>query len=134
MIVYLPLGNVYSTVVKRSSAVDSAGQSVGSRLRDLLTRLLPLRVLAGLGTPLGGGTGGGPVLTGGAGGGTGTVPASSGGGGASGGGVPVTGGGLEAGLDGGGALLLGGLLLLDLLLSLGFRVAVYTQLARVPHA
>lgn len=92
---------------------------------------LPLRLLRGsVVGPLGGGSarsgGGGsgtPLLAGG------TVPASGGvgTGEASGGSLPVT-ASLETRLDGDRALLInaGELLLLDLVLSLGLRVAVYT--------
>lgn len=108
-----------------AAAKVGRGQSrVGSRL-DIL-RFLPLGVLGAVGSPLGGSAGSTPLLAGS----TSTVPAGSAGGTSSAGGgeagsgsVPVTRGGLEARLDGGGALLLG-LLLLDLLLSLGFGVAV----------
>lgn len=94
--------------------------------RALRRNRLPLggSLLGGLG-PLTGGLGarGGPVLTG-------TVPVATGGGGgtgeAGGGSLPVGTGLLDTGLDGGGALILnaGELLLLDLLLGLGLRVAV----------
>lgn len=86
--------------------------------------ILPLRVLGGsLASPLSGGSARGtPVLAGG------TVPASAGSGSTrearlS---LPVGTSALEASLDGSGALLVdtGGLVLLDLLLSLGLRVAV----------
>lgn len=88
---------------------------------------LPLRVLGGLGgsSPLGVGGGSTPLLTGS------TVPArGSGTGGtseASSGSLPVTTSGvLEAGLDGGGTLLVsaGELLLLNLVLSLSLGVTV----------
>lgn len=111
----------FSTAVSRQSSV------AGTRLD--IPRFLPLGVLGGVGSPLGGSAGGTPLLLGG----TGTVPAGSASGAsgtrsageASGAGVPVTRGGLEAGLDGGRALLLGGgLLLLGLVLSLGLGVAV----------
>jgi hypothetical protein len=94
---------------------------------------LPLALLGSLGGPLLGARGGGPVLAsagGTGGGGTSTVPASSGSGGTSeagSGSIPVTTGGGETGLDSGGGLLLSTgdeLLLLDLLLGLGLRVAV----------
>lgn len=87
---------------------------------------LPLRLLGtGLASPLGGGGGSGtrgsPLIAGS------TVPASASSGAREAGlGLPVGTSVLEAGLDGSGALLLntGGLVLLDLLLSLGLRVAV----------
>ena len=89
---------------------------------------LPLSLLSGLGGPLGGSGGSslggsGPVLTS-------TIPATASSRGTSearGGGVPVAAGGLgKASLDGSGTLLLNAreLLLLDLLLGLGLRVAV----------
>lgn len=89
---------------------------------------LPLALLGGLGGPLLSARGG-PVLSRG---GTGTVPAGGGGGGgtseAGSGSVPVTStSGGEGGLDGNGSLLLSAgdeLLLLNLLLGLGLRIAV----------
>jgi hypothetical protein len=100
----------------------------------LVSLLLPGRLLRGIGgsTPLGGGTSGGgsgggsPVLAG-TGTGSSTVPASASGGAEAGSGsLPVTTSLLEAGLNGGGALLVnaGELLLLDLVLSLSLGVAV----------
>lgn len=98
-------------------------------------RTLPLGLLASLVSPVAGSLTGG----GGSSGGSGspvttlagsTVPVAASGSSstseAGGGSVPVTTGLLEAGLDGGGALLVnaGELLLLDLVLSLGLRVAV----------
>lgn len=92
-------------------------------------RFLPLRLLGTVGSPLGGSgsTRGGPVLTGS------TVPTASGGGtaeGTRGGGLPVTTGVGETGLDSSLTGLVGasGLLLLDLLLGLLFRVAVCVML------
>ena len=107
---------------------ENAGfNNVGGSVRASLHNPLPLRLLGGLVGPLGGSGGSslggsGPVLAS-------AVPATAGGGSTSearGGGVPVTSGLGEAGLDGSGALLLNTreLLLLDLLLSLGLRVAV----------
>lgn len=103
---------------------------VGGSL-DIFMSFLPLRVLGAVGSPLGGGSGSTPLLTSG----TSTVPAGSTGGTsareAGGGSVPVTGSGLEGGLDG-RSLLLDGLLVLDLLLILSFRVAVCVVLASAP--
>lgn len=114
-----------------SSSSASKGGVSGSSLR--ISRFLPLGVLGGVGSPLGGRAGGTPLLASGA----STVPASSAGStgsareaGSGAGGVPVTGGGLEARLDGGrGLLLSGGLLLLSgLVLSLGFGVTVEVKI------
>lgn len=117
---------------------------VGHRRRTIIglstcargCRVLPLGLLGGLSGPVGGlaGSGGGssPVVSasgasGSAAGGTSTIPVTGRGTSEAGsGGVPVTTGLLEAGLDGGGTLLVntGELLLLDLVLGLGLRVAV----------
>lgn len=130
----LPLPN-FSAAVKRrdnaAAAVSSSSSVTGTRL-DIL-RALPLGVLGGVGSPLGGSTGGTPLLLGG----TGAVPAGSASGAsgtrsageAGGASVPVTGSGLEARLDGSRALLLGGgLLLLSLVLGLSLGVAVCSGL------
>ena len=82
-------------------------------------------LLRGLGTPLGGsGSGGVPALS--SGGGSVTPVGASSASKTGGGSFPVTTRG-KAGLDGGDACVLdsGKLLLLDLLLGLGLRVAVY---------
>lgn len=116
----------------RSPGTHVIGGMAGSEFEHGITGLarrflsvLPLGLLGGLGaggTPLGSGASGGPVLSGGGGGGSIPVGGGRGTGEAGSGRLPVT-GLLEARVDGGG-LLLGGLLLLDLLLSLGLRVAV----------
>ena len=129
---------------KWGTAVNRRRSTAIRRGRSTVSTALPLGLLGGgVGSPLGGGSGGdggrlagagGPVLTG-------AVPVSGSGSGgrgageAGGGGVPVTAGLLEAGLDSGGALLLnaGELLLLDLLLGLGLRVAVWDVLVTVIH-
>jgi hypothetical protein len=85
-------------------------------------RFLPLRLLGSLASPLASRSSrGSPVLVGS------TVPASASSGTREAGlGLPVTTSVGEAGLDGSGALLLNarGLLLVDLLVGLGLRVAV----------
>lgn len=120
--VHLPLNFLHLDMVG-----DMVGELSGVSVGVGGFSVLPLSLLSRLVGPLGGGGGlssrGGPLITS-------TVPvagSSSGGTGeARSGSVPVTTGLLEARLDGGGALLLNTreLLLLDLLLSLGLRVAV----------
>lgn len=93
------------------------------------------RVLGSSVSPLsGGGRGSSAGLP--VGGGLGLAPlAGSGGGEASGSSLPVTSTSLETGLDGNGALLLNTreLLLLDLLLGLGLRVAVCAVISYIAN-
>lgn len=104
-------------------------------VRSLLgrARFLPLAsLLSRLSTPLGGGTSSGSSSVPAGGSGV-SAPLASGTGRRS---LPVSTGGESAGLDGGGANLVGGgeLLLLDLLLGLGLGVTVCEMLVLIPGA
>lgn len=131
----LPFRVIVSLPRLRGRRLVLEGRLIDRGRALLVSLLLPGRLLGGLGgssTPLGGSTSSGgsggssPVLAGTS-TGSGTIPTSAGGGAEAGGGsLPVTTSLLEAGLDGGGALLVnaGELLLLDLVLSLSLGVAV----------